>query len=73
MKLFKKRIVVLDILANAGGVTVSYFEQVKTPTIATGQKEVLAKLEPIMIECSMLSGQPKKYGCDMRWCLYSCR
>lgn len=50
--LFKKNIVVLpDILANAGGVTVSYFEQVQNASnFYWEEEEVVAKLEKRMVK-----------------------
>ncbi len=68
-KLFKKGIIVVpDILANAGGVTVSYFEQVQNSyNYYWTEKEVLAKLEPIMIDSfNAVWAAKEKYGCDMR-------
>lgn len=68
-KLFKKGIIVVpDILANAGGVTVSYFEQVQNAyNYYWSEKEVLAKLEPIMIDSfNSVWAAMEKYGCDMR-------
>ncbi len=49
--LFKKGIVLVpDILTNAGGVTVSYFEQVQNASnYYWTEAEVLKKLEPIMV------------------------
>lgn len=68
-KLFKRGIVVVpDILANAGGVTVSYFEQVQNAYgYYWSEKEVLAKLEPIMIDSfDAVWAAKEKYNCDMR-------
>ncbi|MBI4407060.1 MAG: Glu/Leu/Phe/Val dehydrogenase [Candidatus Kerfeldbacteria bacterium] len=68
-KLFKKGIIVVpDILANAGGVTVSYFEQVQNAyNYYWTEKEVLAKLEPIMVESfDAVWAAKEKYKCDMR-------
>lgn len=68
-KLFKKGIIVVpDILANAGGVTVSYFEQVQNAyNYYWSEKEVLAKLEPIMVDSfAAVWAAKEKYGCDMR-------
>ncbi len=72
-KLFKKGIVVVpDILANAGGVTVSYFEQVQNSyNHYWTEKEVLAKLEPTMINSfTAVWKTMDKYECDMRTAAY---
>lgn len=72
-KLFKKGIIVVpDILANAGGVTVSYFEQVQNAyNYYWSEKEVLAKLEPIMVDSfTAVWAAKEKYGCDMRTAAY---
>ena len=68
-KLVKKKIIVVpDILANAGGVTVSYFEWVQNLTnYYWSEKEVLAKLEPIMDKSfDLVWKNTEKYDCDMR-------
>lgn len=54
--LYKNSIVVLpDILANAGGVTVSYFEQVQNNmNYYRQEKEVLMKLKPLMQDATVL-------------------
>lgn len=68
-KLFKKGIIVVpDILANAGGVTVSYFEQVQNAyNYYWSEAEVLAKLEPIMIDSfNAVWAAMEKHNCDMR-------
>ncbi|MFH2136785.1 MAG: Glu/Leu/Phe/Val dehydrogenase [Patescibacteria group bacterium] len=51
-KLFKKNVLVLpDVLANAGGVTVSYFEWVQNlANYYWSEKEVFEKLKKIMVE-----------------------
>jgi glutamate dehydrogenase/leucine dehydrogenase len=71
--LIKRNIVVVpDILSNAGGVTVSYFEQVQNAyNYYWTEKEVLAKLEPIMIDSFNAVWAAKvKYNCDMRTAAY---
>lgn len=68
-KLFRKGIIVVpDVLSNAGGVTVSYFEQVQNAyNYYWTEKEVLAKLEPIMVDSfNSVWSNMEKYGCDMR-------
>lgn len=72
-KLYKRGIVVVpDILANAGGVTVSYFEQVQNAyNYYWLEKEVLAKLEPIMVDSfDAVWAEKEKYNCDMRTAAY---
>src|SRR3989338_2846478 len=72
-KLFKKGIIVVpDILANAGGVTVSYFEQVQNAyNYYWSEKEVLEKLEPIMVDSfNAVWAAKEKYRCDMRTAAY---
>lgn len=68
-KLYKRGIIVVpDILSNAGGVTVSYFEQVQNAyNYYWTEKEVLAKLEPIMVDSfNAVWAAKEKYKCDMR-------
>ncbi len=68
-KLHKKGIVVVpDILANAGGVTVSYYEQVQNSyNHYWTEKEVLAKLEPTMVDSfNAVWRAMEKHECDMR-------
>ncbi len=72
-KLIKKGIIVVpDILANAGGVTVSYFEQVQNAyNYYWSEKEVLAKLEPIMVDSfNAVWAIKEKYNTDMRTAAY---
>lgn len=72
-KLYKKGITVVpDVLANAGGVTVSYFEQVQNAyNYYWTEKEVLAKLEPIMVDSfTAVWKTMEKHGCDMRTAAY---
>ncbi len=66
-------IVVPDILANAGGVAVSYFEQVQN---AYGyyweEKDILEKLEKIMVESfGEVWSRKEKYSSDMRTGAYA--
>ncbi|MBI5728443.1 MAG: Glu/Leu/Phe/Val dehydrogenase [Candidatus Magasanikbacteria bacterium] len=57
-----------DILANAGGVTVSYFEQVQnTMNYYWTEEEVLVKLEKIMTTAfQAVWDRREKYGVDLR-------
>ena len=67
--LFKKGIVVApDILANAGGVTVSYFEQAQNASnYYWSEAEVLEKLKKIMVEAfDSVWEKKEKYAVDLR-------
>ncbi|MFA6475257.1 MAG: Glu/Leu/Phe/Val dehydrogenase [Patescibacteria group bacterium] len=71
--LAKKGIILVpDILSNAGGVTVSYFEQVQNAyNYYWSEKEVLAKLEPIMVDSfNAIWAIKEKYNCEMRTAAY---
>jgi glutamate dehydrogenase (NAD(P)+) len=72
--LFKKGVVVVpDILANAGGVTVSYFEQVQNAYLYYWtEEEVLVKLEKIMRDAfDAVWKNKEKYTIDMRTAAYT--
>ncbi|HET9921499.1 MAG TPA: Glu/Leu/Phe/Val dehydrogenase [Ktedonobacteraceae bacterium] len=67
--LFEKGIVVVpDILANAGGVTVSYFEWVQDiQSFFWGVEEITQKLEMIMNRSfAAVAARADQYHCDMR-------
>jgi glutamate dehydrogenase (NAD(P)+) len=67
--LFKKgTFVVPDILANAGGVTVSYFEWVQDlQSFFWGVEEITQKLEVIMNRAfAAVADKADQYSCDMR-------
>ncbi len=67
--LFKKGVTIVpDILTNAGGVTVSYFEQVQNASnYYWTESEVLQKLEPIMVNAfDAIWSIKEKYSIDLR-------
>lgn len=72
--LFKKNIVVVpDVLANAGGVTVSYFEWLQNvQNYSWTEAMVLEKLEPIMIDSfAAVWRSQEKYQTDLRTAAYT--
>ncbi len=67
--LFKNgALLIPDILTNAGGVTVSYFEQVQNAmNYYWTEEEVLAKLKPIMVDSfNAIWDTKEKHNIDMR-------
>ncbi len=72
--LYKKGVIVVpDILANAGGVTVSYFEQVQNSmNYYWSEEEVLEKLEKTMTKAfDDVWDNKEKYDVDMRIAAYT--
>lgn len=72
--LAKKDVVVVpDILANAGGVAVSYFEQVQNAyNFYWEEKDILEKLEKIMVDSfNEVWSRKEKYQSDMRTGAYA--
>lgn len=65
-------VVVPDILANAGGVTVSYFEMLQNASNEYwGEEEVNLKLKDIMVKAfTEVSANAEKYACDLRVAAY---
>jgi len=65
-------IVVPDVLANAAGVTVSYFEWVQgLQSFFWSEAEVNAKLEQIMVRAlGQVTATAKKHSCDLRTAAY---
>jgi glutamate dehydrogenase (NAD(P)+) len=67
--LYKRGVMVIpDILANAGGVTVSYFEWVQDlQSFFWGVEEITQRLEMIMNRAfAAVAGKADQYHCDMR-------
>ncbi|MFA6918313.1 MAG: glutamate dehydrogenase, partial [Candidatus Gracilibacteria bacterium] len=64
--------VVPDILANAGGVTVSWFEMLQNADNKYWEEdEVFVKLLPIMVDAwKAVKANADKYGCTLREAAY---